>query len=379
MTPRSRMSRATFSALADGGGGVAGMRCLVRARRSRTLQLVRYIADRRPEAREAFDAVKSLPAAAVHRVVDHPAVGEWATRTALGRASPAGLAFVAAAAAVHAGTSLSLELPPADRPRLPTLGVVKGRPSGKVSVDGLAWEPTPRVVMRDGTVFLVEKWAVGGQPAELRVAAGVDVARWQEVVSGAWELLSRDHADVAAEFATAVTVLTPLAEPRSGMSSATHADAFGCVFMSLSADPAVVAMTLAHELQHTKLVALMDLFPLVVPDSGERFYAPWRDDPRPAIGLLHGAYAHLGVAGFCRRAGREVEFARWRAASLRAARTLLGGAVLTALGREFVTGMAATLSRWCAEPVSPAAQTRADRLAAAHRARWSAAGHGAPG
>ena len=27
-------------------------------------------------------------------------------------------------------------------------------------------------------------------------------------------------------------------------------------------------------------------------------YLPWRDDPRPAAGLLQGAYAHVGVTEF---------------------------------------------------------------------------------
>lgn len=29
-----------------------------------------------------------------------------------------------------------------------------------------------------------------------------------------------------------------------------------------------------------------------------RYYAPWRDHPRPAVGLLQGAYAHVGVTEF---------------------------------------------------------------------------------
>ena len=29
-------------------------------------------------------------------------------------------------------------------------------------------------------------------------------------------------------------------------------------------------------------------------------YVPWRDDPRPASGLLQGVYAHLGIARFRR-------------------------------------------------------------------------------
>ena len=55
-------------------------------------------------------------------------------------------------------------------------------------------------------------------------------------------------------------------------------------------------MTLTHELQHTKLNAVMYLFELLEPVAGERFYAPWRDDPRPLGGFLQGIYAFFGIA-----------------------------------------------------------------------------------
>jgi HEXXH motif-containing protein len=144
------------------------------------------------------------------------------------------------------------------------------------------------------------------------------------------------------------------------------------VFLSLGPDARSVAVTLAHELQHTKLVALMDLFPLLRPDPAERFYAPWRDDPRPLAGLLHGTYAHLGVAGFWRRErdhdeGGHVEFARWRAAALDATATMLGSGRLTEIGRDFVTGMAEVLAGWADEPVPATALERARALADEHR------------
>jgi len=38
------------------------------------------------------------------------------------------------------------------------------------------------------------------------------------------------------------------------------------------------------------VVELVDL-----PGGKELFYAPWRDDPRPLLGLLHGIYAFTAV------------------------------------------------------------------------------------
>ncbi len=45
----------------------------------------------------------------------------------------------------------------------------------------------------------------------------------------------------------------------------------------------------------------MHLVPLVRYDRTETYYAPWRPDPRPAHGLLQGAYAYLGVTEFWQR------------------------------------------------------------------------------
>ena len=72
--------------------------------------------------------------------------------------------------------------------------------------------------------------------------------------------------------------------------------------MSEPPDPETCACTLTHELQHVKLCAVLDIVRLTVPDDGRRrYYAPWRDDPRPVAGLLQGAYALVGVTEFWRR------------------------------------------------------------------------------
>ncbi|MFJ6675555.1 aKG-HExxH-type peptide beta-hydroxylase [Actinosynnema sp. NPDC091369] len=371
-----RVSASDFAALARGGGGASAVRTLRLARRSRTLLLIRSIAAD-PAARAAFALlceVARVAPQAVDRVLDHPSVGAWATRTALamrrgGAARPAELAFTAAAAAVRAGVPVDLEFPPVDVFSLPSLGVVVG--------PGLAYEPLPEVDL-GGFTLQVDLWAGGGVPDELPVASEVDVPRWRDALRAAWDLLVRDHPDLAAEFAEVVTVVTPMPPSPSGTSSATLADAFGCVFLSPTPDAETLAVTLVHEAQHSKLVAVMDLFALVQPGGDAVFYAPWREDPRPAAGLLHGTYAHLGVAGFWRsRPGpaARVEYARWRSAALVTAEALLASDELTATGVRFVRELAAVLRAWCAEPLPPAVEAAAATEAASHRSRWRAA-HG---
>jgi uncharacterized protein len=139
-----------------------------------------------------------------------------------------------------------------------------------------------------------------------------------------------------------------------------------------------------HEAQHLKLSALLDLVTLTRQDDGRRYYAPWRTDPRPASGLLQGAYAFLGVCGFWRhqrqmaadaaiRQRADAEFARWRAGAARVTKTLLSSGQLTPAGRDFVQEMTGVLEPWLREPVPHDALAIAKRETQEHLARWQAA------
>ncbi|WP_344936128.1 aKG-HExxH-type peptide beta-hydroxylase, partial [Actinoplanes nipponensis] len=103
-------------------------------------------------------------------------------------------------------------------------------------------------------------------------------------------------------------------------------------------------------------------------------YSPWRDDPRPAAGILHGAYAYLTVTRFWRSRRADpvaaFEFARWRAAVHTAASDLLAGGTLTAAGTRFVTALRAEVEPWLAEPLPAGVARLAAGANADHRLRW---------
>lgn len=175
------------------------------------------------------------------------------------------------------------------------------------------------------------------------------------------------------------TVLPPA--PPTVQVSASSGDSFGAMVIARPASPLALAETLVHEFQHSKLAALLHLFPLLDDDRVERYYAPWRADPRHLSGLLHGAYAFTGVAGFWRdrladapdgRAAEEAgyHFALRRLQSRLVVRTLLTSERLTPQGRALVTGLARTLDGWLREPVPPSAVGRARTAAALHRTEW---------
>ena len=57
-----------------------------------------------------------------------------------------------------------------------------------------------------------------------------------------------------------------------------------------------------HEFGDTELNTIMDTEPVVSEEPNERFYSPWRSDPRPLSGLVHALYVFSGVVEFLARA-----------------------------------------------------------------------------
>jgi HEXXH motif-containing protein len=404
-----------FTALARGGGDVAAIGQLVAGQHSKHLILLGAVAEqaRRGDAvddelaaagLELLARVQRQDKAAAEEVTSHPSVGAWALHTIRGTrpipgARPSGLAAVAAAAAVRAGLDAEIEVPVVDGAVvLPSLGVAR-------ATGGTAVVSTRRAAVRSaGRDVEMRPGAPGWQ--ELRhVAAGAfdvliddldpfrmpatdgeptgrltssQLEEFRASLVAAWPLLAPAS---AAEVAAIVRVIVPYQAPESGIVSTSSPQAFGTVAMSRQPDQYRCAETLVHETQHLKLCALLDLVPLTRPDDGQRYYAPWRTDPRPASGLLQGAYAFLGVSGFWReqrwvaperavRQRAEAEFARWRDGAALVVDTLLGSGQLTPPGQAFAGEMAVVLEAWRGEPVPDEARLVAQRVANRHLTQW---------
>jgi hypothetical protein len=118
-----------------------------------------------------------------------------------------------------------------------------------------------------------------------------------------------------------------------------------------------LAAMIIHEFQHSRLSALEHLVPLSRPDPPERFYAPWRDDPRPVGGLLQGMYAHFGMTLHWRALANpddrrgEFEYAYHRMITWQVVELLRRETALTDIGRRFVDAIADVLRPWQAEPI----------------------------
>lgn len=436
-----KMAPELYAALSSGGSGREALAELVAAQRSKHQLLLLGVAEAaagHPEAavaRAGFDLlgrVEQQDQDAAAAVITHPSVGAWAYRTLNGLrgrepvpgATPGALAAVAAVAAIRAGVTAEITVPVVGGSvMLPSLGAagpfdgaraVVRVTAGGAEVSGGGAVVRVRGQARDRargwrplTTLLTQAWPRGApaawrgerfelvaddvdpfrMPAAPGVVSDLDTASWAAAFRDAWRLLAAGHPGTAAELAALIRVVVPLATPQEGQVSSSSPETFGAIALSRPTDPVTLAVTLAHEVQHVKLSALLDLVQMTVADEGpSRLYAPWREDPRPASGLLQGTYAYLGVTRFWERrlaavtapsdtALAEVEFSRWRAAAALGAATLRSSGQLTAAGEQFVAGVAAALADLEGVPVRRAAVERAARENARHRERWLAA-HG---
>lgn len=415
-----RLPQDLFQTMAAGGGGQAAMEILKQAERSKHALLLlgvvttaeRVSHGQAALARRAYELLADAQGrdpSAVDAVMSHSSVGAWAYRTTVALrggpgmpgAEPGALACVSAAAAIRAGVAAEIEVPvSAGIVTLPTLGVA-GPFDGHMAVvrtgptrtEVIAkdvrviippdsrdraggWRPLRQISMGQFELLL-DDFDPFRMPAAPNLTPVADADGWSAVFRQAWALLEEHHPAVAAEVACLIRVIVPLEKPARGQVSSSSPETFGTIALSEPLSACLLASTLAHEVQHVKLSALLDLVPLTRPDDERRFFAPWREDPRPISGLLQGAYAYVGVTGFWRRQRElgseidaDVEFARWREAAALAAETLQASGQLTAAGETFVRGMRTTLREWQNEPLPHAAQLRANAANARHMARW---------
>jgi hypothetical protein len=361
---RHTLRDTAFAALGAGRPDAATLAELRRAQFGKHLLLLREIAREDPDF--WYAAEQADPEGFRRRVAD-PLFGAWAAARLRARRADS-----------HQGEAGRPAGNEEGRPRETAEGE-GGGPETAGSHRPPAADPARWLVAEeDGLTFRVRledrdpaRALLGLTPAGALADAGA--ARWQDCLAGAWRMLVRRHRAAAETLAAVVTVLVPVEpDPAARGISATSADAFGAVAMSAPDDVTAMAVGLLHEAQHSILNATTYLFDLLErPD--ELGYSPWRDDPRPASGILHGAYAYLAVTRFWRAEAdggsrlAAFEFARWRAAVAAAVENL---GPLTPAGRRFVGALRDEVRPWLDEPVDPEIE-RLSRIANAdHRLRW---------
>lgn len=382
---------------------------LLASQHSRRLLLLKVVRESLTEADDAWrvlvHADRRAPDA-VRQVLAYPAVGGWLvrvirrTRGVLADDAPlsdemAYLGSVAAAAAIRAGVSASLDVPVRDgRVNLPTIGQYETRGGGRIRFrrdDGGVWldgrpatstDPLRRHRSEaDGDAILwtiddLDPYRVFGaveRPARLDHA---EYEHWCRQLDQAWTILVRRHARYAAELARAGPVIVPVSRSR-GLVASSSSSSFGAILIAEPESVANLAETLVHELQHSKLNAVLDLVRLE--DGANRLgYAPWRRDPRPLPGLLHGIYAFMSVAEFWlgeRRANpgdrrASFKFLYHREQVRVAARAVAAMPELTEFGTRLIDAVQVRLAACDAEPVPAELARTVALLLLEHRLSW---------
>ncbi|MFE6050893.1 FxsB family cyclophane-forming radical SAM/SPASM peptide maturase [Kitasatospora sp. NPDC056446] len=387
--------------LARGYGGADTVAALGRSQLALTRALLAAAWDAsgqgRPEAWALLSALDTEAPAAVDAVLAHPYARAWAARRLAGDL-PVGLgplAALAAAAAVRAGRGDAVPVPVRGGwLHLPTVGRI-AVPDGEAVVTGRA--DGFEVRAGDGSVFtapdeplrrirLAGGWTVAledtdplrdshDHPVADRLPDG-ELLAWTGALREAWELLGRDLPGYAEGIGAGLTTVTPLRPGPAGrdVSSAAR-QAYGAVAIARPATAPTLALLLAHEFQHVKLGAVLDLSDVYDRADDTLYLAPWRPDPRPLEGLLQGTYAHLAVTEYwgtrtlaydglpgeaAHRA--RAQFALWRRYTAEAVERLAGSGSLTGTGLRFADGMRATVAPWLALPLPAAAEQAADRV-----------------
>lgn len=75
------------------------------------------------------------------------------------------------------------------------------------------------------------------------------------------------------------------------------------IFVSLCKDDSMisnlrVAESILHEAMHLKLTLIEKHIDLIVANSKQTFYSPWRDEQRPVRGVLHGLFVFSAIKEF---------------------------------------------------------------------------------
>ncbi len=426
------LPEAAFTALAGCADDPDAIRIVCEAQVSKHLMLLHAIAEAAigdggglaafRAAYAVFARLQATDPRAAAWLLGLPHLGGWAHDCLIhfeqGSAADFGhFACAVAATAVRAGFRFELDVPVQDgRVRLPGLGYLEVSGSSswiRLCCDGdrvtggdhfeAHWR---QLVPDDGSGGAVPLWS--GTPVVQVVADGLawdvlletddpyldryslpmskdlsldEVRRWRHRLQGAWEVLVRHHRWAARPIADGISVVVPLTPySDTDLVSATTPAAFGAIATSWPPDQVTLAETLVHEFQHVKLCGLMDMVPLVE-SGGGRVYAPWRQDPRPAGGLLQGAYAHLGIVRFW-AAQRQVEmgpdeilraqvhFARWGPAIDLAVQTLLETGCLTPAGVRFAELLRARGRELASGSVPAEAGAIAEEVALDHWLTW---------
>ncbi|HET6619915.1 MAG TPA: HEXXH motif-containing putative peptide modification protein [Dongiaceae bacterium] len=143
----------------------------------------------------------------------------------------------------------------------------------------------------------------GIEPAGARSAVPPEPSyqeRCAPMVELALAAVARHEPELFAQMRLALSAVAVKPRASGEFQSMSFSDFPGAFIVSYVAHPYLIAESMVHELHHNRLFAIESTVPLVEDtDAGAAlYYSPFRPDPRPIRGLLHGLYVFTAVWRF---------------------------------------------------------------------------------
>ena len=426
--PRHSLSQDAFREICAGAADPATIAALADAEYSRRRLLLRALTDvaeaTRPAgifadpgpAWEVLADAESRAPDMVREVLLYPLVGVWLHQLVIaarkgGRVMFADLNRMAAAAAVRADVPCDLPVPVRHGVLvLPTVGSLRlpssfpagfarlRRSAGHTEVSALDgrltitidplradvhFRPSPAHTTTAADINLsvwiddTDPYREFGEPQAPRESSSVNLLEWRKLLDEAWDTLARDHPAWAREVGAGVSVVTP-AVGDSASSGFSSGAAIGAVALPAGQSVPELAESLVHEFQHSKLNMVSRVVDLTGGDAQGHFYAPWRDDPRPILAMLHGIFAFTAVAEYWLARADQVPpspkgaflLAHRREQVAWALASMADATGVTDLGAELITAVRHRLSACLNASVPARVAVGAKRMIVDHYAEW---------
>jgi HEXXH motif-containing protein len=173
------------------------------------------------------------------------------------------------------------------------------------AVDGLELRPMP-VARHAGAEIALgpEVFDLPGlEPADARLAVPAEPGyqeRCAPMVELALAAIERHDSQLFAQMRLALSAIAVKPRASGDFQGISFSDFPGAFIISYVAHPYLIAESIVHEFHHNRLFAIESAVPLVEDCGTEaaRYYSPFRPDPRPIRGLLHGLYVFVAVWRF---------------------------------------------------------------------------------
>jgi HEXXH motif-containing protein len=210
------------------------------------------------------------------------------------------------------------------------------------------------------------------------VPRDLDAEGFADEIAEAMRFIADASEDLGASIEKSIKWFVPVSTPGVNLHrSFTLSNLPGLIFLSPAIDGWPLAEAIVHEYLHDRLNSITEIEPVCL-NCADKFYSPWRDDPRPLLALFHALFVMGGLLDFFRKVENTPKLASFAGAfrqrradvfhELRLGLAQIPLDRLTATGREILGEIHAVLEDQ-AQDLAPAGPALPGRVAR-HLESW---------